>query len=491
MGTMAEDNEQLRYAREHTPSRRTPGACLGRQELAELVNEWVYTHRRQTTSLDKNYIGKLEKGRIRWPDEAYRAALRAVLGAASDVQLGFYDTRRMPAHTTTADRDRFLQAAAELGETKANHWPARKSGALAGEAEVGDLRAVEWPTMAPEQITEPEGDDTNRRQVLAGSALGLFGAAAEALAPLLDRPQSDVPTTVDPAVVDHFAALRAVLVNSDNRLGAAWVLPSVRQQLAMIALFRRQARGRLYDQLLSTESRWAEFAGWLSDDLGDRAAGAWWLGQAMSMAQEANDLDFLAFLFARMAQRTAGGDDEDRVLGLAHAAMRAGTTHQHVQAFAILQQAHGHAINGESRQFQSATDEARTLVEHLTAPADNLGSFCTTPYVLAQEGEGWLRLGRPKAAAQCFSDALTMWPASYQRDRGLYLSRAAAAHLASHQPDEAATMAIEALELADVTRSTRVGRQVIALSKQLASFGDRPTTARLLTALNESATVRP
>jgi hypothetical protein len=109
---VVEENQQLRYAREHTASRRTPGAFLGRQELADLVNEWIYDHRGRVTALDKNYIGKLERGSIRWPDESYRAALRAVLGAANDAQLGFYDTRRMPTDVTAVERQHFLETAA-------------------------------------------------------------------------------------------------------------------------------------------------------------------------------------------------------------------------------------------------------------------------------------------------------------------------------------------------------------------------------------------
>jgi hypothetical protein len=37
-----EPNEQLRQAREQVPSRQTPGECLSRQEVAELVNLWVH-----------------------------------------------------------------------------------------------------------------------------------------------------------------------------------------------------------------------------------------------------------------------------------------------------------------------------------------------------------------------------------------------------------------------------------------------------------------
>jgi hypothetical protein len=40
-------------------------------------------------AMDAAYIGKLERGEYRWPNHRYREALRAVLHAASDPDLGF------------------------------------------------------------------------------------------------------------------------------------------------------------------------------------------------------------------------------------------------------------------------------------------------------------------------------------------------------------------------------------------------------------------
>jgi hypothetical protein len=113
--------------------------------------------------------------------------------------------------------------------------------------------------------------------------------------------------------VNYFAELRGLLVQADDRLGGVTILSTVEQQIALIAALRRQARGPLRDRLLSTEARWSEFAGWLSDDLGDRAAGDRWLERAGSMAQEADDQEFWAYVLARKAQRMVGTGDEDRV----------------------------------------------------------------------------------------------------------------------------------------------------------------------------------
>ncbi|MFG3708990.1 hypothetical protein ACGF7U_30265 [Micromonospora sp. NPDC047670] len=82
----------------------------------------------------------------------------------------------------------------------------------------------------------------------------------------------------------------------------------------------------------------------------------------MTLAQEAGDAEFAAYVFGRMAQRAANAVDCDRVLGLARAAGRSGSGGAQVQAFAAVQRAHGHAIAGDTCAFQAAVDDAQQLV---------------------------------------------------------------------------------------------------------------------------------
>jgi hypothetical protein len=71
---------------------------MSRQELADAANQYLFDHPercgKQAGNLDAKYIGKLERGTYRWPNNCYREALRHVLNAASDAQLGFHITRR-------------------------------------------------------------------------------------------------------------------------------------------------------------------------------------------------------------------------------------------------------------------------------------------------------------------------------------------------------------------------------------------------------------
>ena len=77
-------NEALIAARVAQPSRSRPRHPLSRKELADLVNRYVWDHYRQQTPIDENYIGKLERGVVRWPGAIYREAILAILGVAHE-----------------------------------------------------------------------------------------------------------------------------------------------------------------------------------------------------------------------------------------------------------------------------------------------------------------------------------------------------------------------------------------------------------------------
>ncbi|MFZ2119156.1 MAG: XRE family transcriptional regulator [Pseudonocardiaceae bacterium] len=137
---MGELSDHLRRARERVESPNATGESLSRQELAELVNAWVYEHTTppRVIGTDANYVGQLERGKIRWPQDAdRRAGFRAVLGATSDAELGFRRPRRARSTVADVDRQQFIRAA--LGATVAT------SGSFA----FADLIAPTQPTPVP------------------------------------------------------------------------------------------------------------------------------------------------------------------------------------------------------------------------------------------------------------------------------------------------------------------------------------------------------
>jgi hypothetical protein len=72
------------------------GRRMSRRELAEVVNAFQWRVHAIVDRLDETDIGRLERGEYRWPGARRREAFRAVLGAASDGELGFWISRRQP-----------------------------------------------------------------------------------------------------------------------------------------------------------------------------------------------------------------------------------------------------------------------------------------------------------------------------------------------------------------------------------------------------------
>ena len=86
---------------------------MSRRELAEAINAWLYRTHNIVITTDGRYIARLERGRRHWPPPLYRAGLRAVLGAATDAELGLYYAGRRPSDEAFVGRDPIL--AARLG----------------------------------------------------------------------------------------------------------------------------------------------------------------------------------------------------------------------------------------------------------------------------------------------------------------------------------------------------------------------------------------
>lgn len=110
---MSNPNDRLRGARERTRSPRLPGAPMSRQEVADAANAWLAEHTDREGGMDARYIGRLERGAVRWPNADYRAALRATLTAATDLELGFVYHRT--GDNDGVDRKTFLKTALGVG----------------------------------------------------------------------------------------------------------------------------------------------------------------------------------------------------------------------------------------------------------------------------------------------------------------------------------------------------------------------------------------
>lgn len=178
-------NHRLRALREGTPSRQFPGRAMPRSELAELVVEHVFEEFGVESPIDRKYIAKLEAGKIRYPNEHYRAALRAVLGVAHDEQLGFVSANTVRAAKALPPLDqRAVAAGAEaLGGVHV----------VAPTATISALSAAFEQTFGEDPLSE---DEWRERAEAYGTAYMHEGAAdlQARLAAELIRLQSALPS---------------------------------------------------------------------------------------------------------------------------------------------------------------------------------------------------------------------------------------------------------------------------------------------------------
>src|SRR5438874_8542035 len=100
-----------------------------------------------------------------------------------------------------------------------------------------------------------------------------------------------------------------------------------------------------------------------------------------------------------------------------------------------------------------------------------------------QRGRCLLRLGRPARARDALDSAVRALPAVYRRDRGVALSALAAAYAAVGEPDEAAAVAMQALEVARDAGSERIVSMVTPVATALAPHRRMEAVGRLHEAL--------
>lgn len=201
---MSEPNDRLSEARKRVDSPNVPGEHVSRQELADLVNAWIQDHCGRTVCLTANYVGKMERGELRWPGRDYRAGLRAVLSVNTDGELGFHRSRRSRTTVDDVDRKQFITAALGVG-----------AGAAIGQPLI-DLLTPTEPTPVPSIVGQKEIDE-----VLA--AVRMFNAWQNAQGGGMAREAIAAQLRYSAKLLDARCSerLRPNLCSSVSRLGLA------------------------------------------------------------------------------------------------------------------------------------------------------------------------------------------------------------------------------------------------------------------------------
>lgn len=300
-------------------------------------------------------------------------------------------------------------------------------------------------------------------------------------------PDDDHPSSPPPAdllssdALSYYGVLLGEHVRADNVLGPHVVQGLVREQLTNLSAAARQSRGPGRQAVINMACRYHEFYGWLLQDAGRYEQAMVATDRARDLATELHDAPLATYLLMRKSNIASDADDAGLALGLAEAAVTSGNgLSPKVRAVAYRQKANAHAALGDRNDFLDAMNNAFEAVDQDDSDGDELAAYCTPAYIAMEAATAWMELSRPDLALQVFEQATADGDDTFRRDHGLYLARRASACAGVDDIEGACQFGMQALLIANATRSTRTIRQLRRLRSQLMPLQARPPVAALV-----------
>jgi hypothetical protein len=431
---LREPNWRLREARERTPSRRNPGECLSRQELAEFVAAHVWEHHHQVVHPNDKYVGKLERGGVRRPNRFYREALRAILGAATDQDLGFRASGPIPGVSLLDEVER--------------------RSLLRGTAALGGLFAV-----AP------------------GSALSSALAAIE---------PAPTPSRIGASDIHRIHAASSAFRDLDFTHGGGFALEgAVAQVRSATKLLDARCPAHLRGLLYSAVGEMANAAGFMAFDAGRLDAAKRTLQVALACADEAGDATLRVSVLGDLASLARWvGRPNDAAGYLDAADMDASTPIE--RALVWSGRARTHAQQGDAQTTFTAIGRSDDEFSQADPAEDApwvLDWYTRTEH-LGQTGRAAYDLVMTTGTAtpgtvDRLATAVEGWGDDFARARAHDQTCLATVVMATGDPDEAAAIGMAALDAIGPIESRRNAEYVRALHQVAGDHAGRPAVAEL------------
>lgn len=399
-----EPNSRLRRAR--TVRRQT------QQQVADAIGE------RLGHPVDVEYIGRLERGVITWPNADYRRVFRAHFGVTSDGQLGFYCSRSRPD-------------------------PHR------------------------------EDDELRRRMVLTG--LPVAGLAASwPLAALVEAAAAEdpvIPRRVGAEEVEQVRALAERAYDLHQEFGGGVVLAMLGAQLRWaVALLEAHVDPAVSGELHAAVGHLARWPASVAHDIGVDTVVPRYLQVALYCADESGDWSLRAKSLADWSRSVEYSGNGEVALTLAQQALVRPdrlTPLERVWPCAVEARAHGRRGDAEACRaalgrmesyFSTAepADESPAMAAHYS-PAELAYATGDALWPLALRG-----YAVTETATQLRTAADTYEPGRV-RYRTYALTRLATLQFSQGDPDEAVVVANAALDMAGAAQSRKLTDELTTL----------------------------
>lgn len=475
MAQAAQPNDLLRTARERSPSRLAPGDCMSRGELAEAVNAYLWDATGEHYELDAHAVARYERGAVRWPGAQYRSALRQVLGADADSELGFWPKQ---SNASVPDHSRSEQALHK------GPWGRDRITAVADNVIGDDLGST-------------------RRQALAAAAAVLAGSALteplqQWLTPLTESAPTARGSALSMAEAEAWEQIAERMRDWSDSVNAALARKAVVAQLSeLIGRLQEVADGPPTNRAHLSASLLADTAASMSWDAGLHRMAQRYYVLAVQLAKLGADEAAAAGSLAALARQCYDlGHTRDglEIVQLAQYGTRH-TASPRLSAMLATREAWAYAQRGDVQAFYrvansaedqfavGAGDDEPRAVRHFDS-AEMYGVIGARYRDLSQH--------YPKQARKAqdyIGRALQLREPTRLRNRAFDLIGLARAHLVTHEPERAGELVQQAISDGRPWAGGRVGTKLRQFDEEAASFASVSEIRESRQAINQLITV--
>ncbi|WHM41541.1 helix-turn-helix transcriptional regulator [Streptomyces sp. BPTC-684] len=271
--------------------------------------------------------------------------------------------------------------------------------------------------------------------------------------------------------IQDLKTMRRLLIDMDNLMGPRAVLQKATEQIHVIEALLKTRSGADQRELKQLRTQYAEFCGWVHQDVGDYRAAQYWTDRALEWSYSSGDPDLTVYVLARKAQLAGDMGDPFLAVDNGEAALGMARPDTKLPAVAAVYAAHGFALRRDAAEMHRSYDQALNLLSTRDLdPLSPWGVWLDEPYIEVHRAHSLAALGQHQEAAAGFNRAIANLPSGYTRDRGVYLAREATAYAGAKEPEQAARVGLQALSVGASTQSARILTELAALDAKLASW---------------------
>jgi transcriptional regulator with XRE-family HTH domain len=331
--------------------------------------------------------------------------------------------------------------------------------------------------ISEEDLFEEDEADVDRREFV-GSSLAVGFTLAVPSAPDLASGRR-----IGAEAVARLRNRTARLRRLDDVLGGAETYPVYAAELkSTIALVDEASyTGTTGRALMGVVTEQAQQAGWAAFDAGWHTLARRHFRDSLTAASDAGDTSLIANSLAFLAyQKVSTGQPGASEAEASCRVADSDETPQAVRALLRERAAWAHAVAGNARATEQSLDLAReALGGGHGRPGPDWALWVDQTELQIMTGRCWSALQNPARAIPALTDALDRYEDTHARDKALYLTWLADAHLDNGDFEQAATVTRRAVALCADVASARPRQRVNDLIGRLELYRDLPAVAEL------------